>query len=170
MCKETSNFFFCIVAWLTWDSTDKFGKWTDRLSARERQIIFPFTFFFSYGGSSRQERSRSWTRQLSRFENTEYINLAKPKSGAFVSVFWSGVSSSSWGPSLFFLMFWANFRRWRIFSSSEEVCDVSIGWNYILLSATDNFGLGNEPKLKETRLNYFEFRHHQTVDWRVYTW
>ena len=30
VCKETSDFFFCIVACLTWTSTDKFGKWTDR--------------------------------------------------------------------------------------------------------------------------------------------
>ena len=45
VCKETSDFFFCIVACLTSTSTDKFGKWTDRWSARGRQIIFSFVFF-----------------------------------------------------------------------------------------------------------------------------
>ena len=34
------------------------------------------------------------------------------------------------------------FSKIEIFSSSEEVCDVSISLNYILLSVTDNFGLG----------------------------
>ena len=34
------------------------------------------------------------------------------------------------------------FSKIEIFSSSEEVCDISISLNYILLSVTDNFGLG----------------------------
>ena len=29
---------------------------------------------------------------------------------------------------------------------------------------TDNFGLENEPKLKETTVNYLEFRHHQSIE------
>ena len=32
------------------------------------------------------------------------------------------------------------------------------------LSVTDNFGLGNEPKLKETTVNYFGFRHQQWIE------
>ena len=32
------------------------------------------------------------------------------------------------------------------------------------MSVTDNFGQENEPKLKETTVNYFEFRHHQSVE------
>ena len=55
---------------------------------------------------------------------------------------------SSWGPSFLFLMFWANFRWWGIFSSSDKVRDVSISWNYILLSVTDNFGLGKWAKIE----------------------
>ena len=34
-----------------------------------------------------------------------------------------------------------------MFSSSDEVYDVSIGWHYILLSATFNFGLGKWAKV-----------------------
>ena len=29
---------------------------------------------------------------------------------------------------------------------------------------TDNFGLGYEPKLKEMTVNYFKFRHHQSIE------
>ena len=39
-------------------------------------------------------------------------------------------------------MLWPNFRRQGVFSSSDEVHDVRISWNYILLSITYNFGLG----------------------------
>ena len=52
----------------------------------------------------------------------------------------------------------------NLFFLRGSVCDVSISWNYILLSVTDNFGQGNEPKLKETTVNYFEFRHHQSIE------
>ena len=51
-----------------------------------------------------------------------------------------------------------------MFSNSDEVYDVSISLNYILLSVTDNFGLGNEPKSKETMVNYFALRHHQSIE------
>ena len=66
------------------------------------------------------------------------------------------VFSSSWGPSLLVLIFWVNFRSYGMFSSSDEVYDVSISWNYILLTATER---KSEPKLKETRVNYFVLRH-----------
>ena len=52
----------------------------------------------------------------------------------------------------------------NLFFLRGSVCDVSISWNYILLSVTDNFGQRNEPKLKETTVNYFEFRHHQSIE------
>ena len=35
-----------------------------------------------------------------------------------------------------------------MFSSSDEVYDVSISRNYILLSVTYNFGLGNSAKIE----------------------
>ena len=54
-----------------------------------------------------------------------------------------------------------------MFSSLDEECNVSISWNYILLSVTDSFGLENEPKLKETTVNYFALRHHRSIE--VYT-
>ena len=50
--------------------------------------------------------------------------------------------------TMLFLMFLANFRRWEIFSSSDEVYDVSISWNYILLTVTDNFGQGKWAKIE----------------------
>ena len=34
------------------------------------------------------------------------------------------------------------------FRGSEEVCDVSISWSYILLSVADNFGLGKWVKIE----------------------
>ena len=73
------------------------------------------------------------------------------------------------GPSSVFLMFWANIRRSGMLSFSDEVCDDSIGWNYILVSVNYNFGLGKWAKIErndgkqlcvETSL----------VDWGVYTW
>ena len=64
----------------------------------------------------------------------------------------------SWGPSLLFLMFWRNFRRWGMFSSSDEVCDVSISWNYILLSMTHKFGLWKWARIEKTTVNYFVLR------------
>ena len=42
-----------------------------------------------------------------------------------------------------------------MFSSLDEVYDVSISLNYFLLSVTYNFGWENEPKLKETTVNSF---------------
>ena len=36
----------------------------------------------------------------------------------------------------------------RIFSSPEEVCDLSFSWNYIILSVTDNFGSGKWAKIE----------------------
>ena len=51
-------------------------------------------------------------------------------------------------------------------SSLDGLYDVSISWNYILLSVTDNFGLGKWAELKETTVNYFVLRHH----WSIETW
>ena len=45
-------------------------------------------------------------------------------------------------------------------SSSDEVYDNSISWNYILLSVTYGFGLGKWAKIKETTVNNFALRQH----------
>ena len=55
------------------------------------------------------------------------------------------------------------------FFSSDEMFYVSIGWNYILLNVTDNFGLGKWAKIerKDGKLLCVKT---SPVDWRVYTW
>ena len=58
------------------------------------------------------------------------------------------VSPGSWRPPFLFSMLWANFRRSGIFSSSDDVCDVSIRVNYILLTVTDIFGKGKWAKIE----------------------
>ena len=60
---------------------------------------------------------------------------------------YSAVSSDILRPSSLFLMFCPNFRGLGMFSSSDEVHDVNISWNYILLSVTYNFGLGKWAKI-----------------------
>ena len=67
-----------------------------------------------------------------------------------------------------FLMLWQNFRRQRILSSSDEVHDVGISWNYILLSATYNFGLGKGAKIERNDSKPLCVKT-LLVDWGVYT-
>ena len=52
-------------------------------------------------------------------------------------------------------------------SSSDVVYDSSIGLNYILLSVTYNLGFKNESNLKDTTVNNFALRHHNSIG--VYT-
>ena len=59
---------------------------------------------------------------------------------------------------LLFPVFWANFRTQGMFSSSDEVYDVSISWNYILWAWRIISVWENQPKLKETMVNYFAFK------------
>ena len=50
-------------------------------------------------------------------------------------------------------------------SSSEEVYDVSISWNYILLSVTDNFGLGRWAKIERNDGKPLRvLRHHLSIE------
>ena len=81
----------------------------------------------------------------------------------------STVSSKSLGPLLLFLMFWANFWREVVLSSSDEVYDVSISWNYTLLSMANNFTLGKLTKIERNRGKLLPIRT-SLVDWRVYMW
>ena len=51
-----------------------------------------------------------------------------------------------------------------MFSSSDEVYDVRISYNYILLSVTHNFVWEIEPKSKETTVNYFALRRSWSIE------
>ena len=82
---------------------------------------------------------------------------------------WSAECSNSLGPSSFFLMFWANIRRLERLSSSDEVYDDSISLNYILLSVTNNFGLGKWAKIERNDCKQLCVKT-SLVDWSVYTW
>ena len=82
---------------------------------------------------------------------------------------WSAESSNSLGPSSLFLMFWANIRRVERLSSSDEVYDDSINLNYILLSVTNNFGLGKWAKIERNDCKQLCVKT-SLVDWSVYTW
>ena len=67
-------------------------------------------------------------------------------------------------------MFWTNFRRQGMFSSSDVVYDVSISWNYILLCLNDNFRLKkNGAKIERNDGKQLRAKT-WPVDWRVYTW
>ena len=54
-----------------------------------------------------------------------------------------------------------------MFSSSSVVYDVSISWNYILLSVTDNFGLRKWAEIERNDRKLIWVRT-SPVDWRVY--
>ena len=82
----------------------------------------------------------------------------------------SAVSSNSWGPSLLFLMLWANFKRLGMFSFSDAVYGVNISCQYyILLRLTDNYGLGKWAKIERNDGKVLRVKT-SPVDWRVYTW
>ena len=50
-------------------------------------------------------------------------------------------------------------------SSSDVVYNVTISWNYILLSVTDNFGLGKWAKMERlTTANEFELRIQRSIE------
>ena len=53
-------------------------------------------------------------------------------------------------------------------SSSDEVHDVGISWNYILLNATYNFGLGKGAKIERNDSKPLRVKT-LLVDWGVYT-
>ena len=61
-----------------------------------------------------------------------------------------------------------NFRRQRMLPSSDEVHNVGISWNYILLSATYNFGLGKGAKIERNDSKPLCVKT-LLVDWGVYT-
>ena len=54
-------------------------------------------------------------------------------------------------------------------SSSDEVYDDSISWNYVLLSVTYKFGLGKRAKIKRNDGKQLCVKT-SLVDWSVYTW
>ena len=56
-----------------------------------------------------------------------------------------------------------------MFSSSDEVYDVSISWNYIPLSVTDNLSVGKWTKIERNNGKLLCVKT-SLVDWRVYTW
>ena len=60
-----------------------------------------------------------------------------------------------------------NFRRQRMLPSSDEVHNVGISWNYILLSATYNFGLGKGAKIERNDSKPLCVKT-LLVDWGVY--
>ena len=77
----------------------------------------------------------------------------------------SVVSSNSWGPSLLFLILWANFwEDWECFIFQIQ-CMVSVlveiifycAWLIILVWV-------NEPKPKETTVKHFALRHHRSIE------
>ena len=80
----------------------------------------------------------------------------------------SGIFNSL-GPLLLFLMVWTNIRRWGMLSSSDEVYDDSISWNYVLLSVTYKFGLGKWAKIERNDGKQLCVKT-SLVDWSVYTW
>ena len=51
-----------------------------------------------------------------------------------------------------------------MFSSSDEVYDVSITWNYFFSAWLITSVKENEPNLKETTVNYFALRHHPSIE------
>ena len=61
-----------------------------------------------------------------------------------------------------------NFRRQGVFSPSDEVHDVSIGWNYFLLGVTYNSGLGKWAKIERNDSKPLCVKT-LLVDWGVYT-
>ena len=61
------------------------------------------------------------------------------------------------------------FSRIRNVFFSDVVYDVSISWNYILLSLTDNFGLGKWAKIERNDDKLLRVKT-SLVDSRVYTW
>ena len=80
----------------------------------------------------------------------------------------SGIFNSL-GPLLLFLMVWTNIRRWGMLSSSDEVYDDGISWNYVLLSVTYKFGLGKWAKIERNDGKQLCVKT-SLVDWSVYTW
>ena len=56
-----------------------------------------------------------------------------------------------------------------MFSSSDEVYDVSISWHYIHLRVTYNFGLGKWAKIERKNGKLLCVKT-SLVDWCVYTW
>ena len=80
----------------------------------------------------------------------------------------SGIFNSL-GPLLLFLMVRTNIRRWGMLSSSDEVYDDSISWNYVLLSVTYKFGLGKWAKIERNDGKQLCVKT-SLVDWSVYTW
>ena len=54
-------------------------------------------------------------------------------------------------------------------SSSDEVYDDSISWNYVLLSVTYKFGLGKWAKIERNDGKQLCVKT-SLVDWSVYTW
>ena len=56
-----------------------------------------------------------------------------------------------------------------MFSSLDEVYDVSRSWNYILLSVTNDFGSGKWAKIERNDGKLLWLKA-SPVDWRIYTW
>ena len=50
-------------------------------------------------------------------------------------------------------------------SAMSASVEIIFFWAWMIILVWEN-----EPKLKGTTVNYFEFRHHQSIDQRVYTW
>ena len=125
-------------------------------------VIKPVIKLFSTGCwrvSSREVRDQSWGW------------------GGFGENEWSGNSGRcsqlaqrstrmlvSGRPSLLFLMFWANFRRKKIFFLQMR-CMMSASvkiiwyWAWLIISVWQN-----EPILKETTVNYPKLRHHRSTE------
>ena len=75
---------------------------------------------------------------------------------------WSAVHLR--GPSLLFLMFWSNFRGQGMFLpqmlyTKPPSAKIASYWAWLIISVCEN-----EPKSKETTVNYFQLRHHRSIE------